>query len=125
MQKHFAVTEDDAKDFIAMMGMKLQGRDPNDILNMDQMPIPYSYHSNKKLEVIGSKSVQQRSSTSETKRVMLAATVTASDKMLTLFLSSKVHRMDKSQANLSGSCGRNVRLLVEGVDGEGDDECMD
>jgi len=60
--------EDDVKDFITMMRMKLQGRDPNDILNMDQTPIPYSYHSNKTLEVIGSKSVQQRSSTSETKK---------------------------------------------------------
>jgi hypothetical protein len=68
-QKHFTVTENDVKDFIAMMRMKIQGRDPNDILNMDQMPIPYSYHSNKMLEVIGLKPVQQRSSTSETKCV--------------------------------------------------------
>ena len=85
-QKHFAVTEEDAKDFIAMARMKLQGQDPYDILNMDQIPIPYSYHSNKMLEVIGSKSVQQRSSTFETKRITLAATVTASGKMLTPFL---------------------------------------
>jgi hypothetical protein len=86
VQKHLAVTEDDTKDFIAMMRMNLQGWDPNDILNMDQMPIPYSYHSNKMLEVIGLKPVQQRSSTSETKCIMLAATVTVSGKMFTPFL---------------------------------------
>ena len=72
-QKHFTVTEDDAKDFIAMMSIKLQGRDPNDLLNMDQTPIPYSFHSNKMLKEIWSKSVQQRSSTSETKHITLAA----------------------------------------------------
>jgi hypothetical protein len=85
-QKHFTVAEDDSKDLIVMMRMTLQGQDPNDILNMDQMPIPYSYHSNKTLEVMGSKPVQQRSLTSETKHIMLAATVTASGKMLTPFL---------------------------------------
>jgi hypothetical protein len=49
------VTEDYTKDFIAMMRVKVQGWDPNDILNMDQMPIPYSYHLNKMLEAIGLK----------------------------------------------------------------------
>ena len=100
VQKHFAVTEDSAKDF-AMMRMKLQGQDRNDILNMDQMPTPYSYHSNKMLKVIGSKSVQQRSSTSETKHITLDATVTASGKMLTPFLIFKGAWMDKSHTHLS------------------------
>jgi hypothetical protein len=85
-QKHFAMTEDNAKDFIAIMRIKIQGRDPNAILNMNQTPILSSYHSNKMLEAIGLKSVQQRSSTSETKRITLAATVTESGKMLTVFL---------------------------------------
>jgi len=106
-QKHFAVTQDDAKDFIAMMRMKLQGRDPNDILNMDQMNIPYSYHSNKMLKVIGSKSDQQRFSTSETKHIMLATTVTVSGKMLTLFL------IFKGAQNRQIACGF-VMFPVEG-----------
>lgn len=85
-QKHFTETTDESKDFISMIRVKVQGRDPDDILNMDQTPIPYSYHSNKTLEAIGSKTVQQRSSTSGTKRITLAATVTASGKMLPPFL---------------------------------------
>ena len=30
-QKHFTETTDDAKDFIAMIRVKVQGRDPNNI----------------------------------------------------------------------------------------------
>jgi hypothetical protein len=86
VQKHFTVTEENANYFIVMMRMKLQRQGPNDILNMDQMHIPYSYHSDKMLEAIGSKSVQQRSSTSETKCITIATTVTVSGKMLTPFL---------------------------------------
>ena len=58
VQKHFTETADNSKDFISMIRVKVQGRDPDDILNMDQTPIPYLYHSNKTLEVIGSKTVQ-------------------------------------------------------------------
>jgi hypothetical protein len=46
-QKHFSETEADTQDFIAMMKEKVAGRNPNDILVMDQTPIPFSYHSNK------------------------------------------------------------------------------
>jgi hypothetical protein len=74
------------KDFIAMMKVKLQERNLDGILNMDQMPIPYSYHANKMLNLKGIKTVQGRSSTSDTKRVTLAVTVTASGKLLTPFL---------------------------------------
>jgi hypothetical protein len=56
-QLHFAETVDDEEDFIAMMRVKVQGRNPNNILNMDQIPIPYSYHSNKMLEVIESQTI--------------------------------------------------------------------
>ena len=79
-------TEDAAKDFIAMMKVKLQERNLNDILNMDQMPIPYSYHANKTLNLKGTKTVQGRLSTSNMKRVTLTVTVTASGKLLMPFL---------------------------------------
>jgi len=52
-QRHFADTENYAKDFIAMMRVKVQGRNPNYILKMNQTPIPYSFHSNNTLKVIG------------------------------------------------------------------------
>jgi hypothetical protein len=69
-----------------MMKAKLQGRDRGDILNMDQTPIPYSYHTSRTLEMKGKKRVHARASTTETKRVTLAATVTASGKILPPFL---------------------------------------
>ncbi len=52
-QKHYTETEAAGKDFIAMAKIKLQGRNLDDILNMDQMPIPYSYHLNKTLDTKG------------------------------------------------------------------------
>jgi hypothetical protein len=76
----------DAKDFIAVMKSKLEGWNLNDVLNMDQMPIPFSYHSNKMLEVKGARTVHSRALTTDTKRVTLAATVTTSGKMLPPFL---------------------------------------
>ncbi len=85
-QKHFNETAGDAKDFIDMMRLKISGKNPDDILNMDQTPIPFSYHSGKTLDVKGTKTIHARASTADTKRVTLAATVTASGKMLPPFL---------------------------------------
>ena len=85
-QKHYVETAADAKDFIVMVKQKLEGRNRDDILNMDQTPIPFSYHSNKILNVKGARTVHTRASTSDTKRITLAATVTASGKMLPPFL---------------------------------------
>jgi hypothetical protein len=85
-QKHYLETAAEAKDFIAMVKQKLEGRNCDDILNMDQTPIPFSYHSNKTLDVKGTKTIHARASTTDTKRVTLAATVTASGKMLPPFL---------------------------------------
>ena len=91
-QKHHTQTEDVTKDFIAMMKVKLQGRNLDDIMNMDQTPIPYSYHSSKMLNPKGAKTVQGRSSISETKHVTLAVTVTTSEKLLMPFLIFKGQR---------------------------------
>jgi len=56
-------TEADAKDFIAVMKSKLEGRNLDNILNMDQMSIPFSYHSNMTLEVKGARTVHSCAST--------------------------------------------------------------
>ena len=49
--------EADTKDFIAMMKEKVTVRNPNDILNMDQTPVPYFYHAYKTLDVNGAKTI--------------------------------------------------------------------
>ena len=85
-QKHHVETAADAQDFIAMVKQKLEGRNHEEILNMDQTPIPFSYHSNKTLNIKGARTVHTRASTSDTKRVTLAVTVTATGKMLPPFL---------------------------------------
>jgi len=83
-QKHFKDTEAESKDFIAMIKARLQGRNKDDTLNMDQTPIAYSFHSSMILEAGGTKTIQVCASTTDTKHVTAAATVTASGKMLTL-----------------------------------------
>ena len=52
-QKHFRETEESSRDFIAMMQERTIDRNRDDILNMDQTPISYSYHSNKTLDTRG------------------------------------------------------------------------
>jgi hypothetical protein len=85
VQKHFLETEANAKDFMAMirdMRDKIDGRNLDNIINMDQTLIAFSYHPNKMLDVKGTKTIHTRMSTSDTKRITLAATVTASGNML-------------------------------------------
>ena len=52
-QKHFQETKQESKHFIEVMKAKLVGKDPCNIINMDQTPIPYSFRSNKMLESKG------------------------------------------------------------------------
>jgi hypothetical protein len=65
-----------------MMKETVAEYDPCDIVNIDQSPIPYSYHSSRTLEMKGKKTVHVCASTADTKRVTLAVTVDASRKML-------------------------------------------
>jgi hypothetical protein len=81
-QKHFKETEEESKHFIDLMTAKLAGRDPHNIINMDQTPIPYSFHSNKTLENKGTRSIHVRASTTDTKRIILAVTLDGSGSML-------------------------------------------
>ena len=64
------------------MRTKLAGKDPRDIINMDQTPIPYSFRSHKTLESKGTRSIHVCASTSDMKRVTLAVTLDASRSML-------------------------------------------
>ncbi len=85
-QKNFKDAEEDALHFIAMMHEKVALMDPDNVINMDQTPIPYSYHASRTLALRGTKTIHVRSSTSDTKRATLAATVTGSGKLLKPFL---------------------------------------
>jgi hypothetical protein len=85
-QKHYKETENEAKDFIAMMRERIADRNKDDILNMDQTPIVYSFHSRKNLETKGTKSIQVHASMTDTKHVTVAATITTSGKMLPPFM---------------------------------------
>ncbi len=60
-----------------MVRLKLVGRNLDDVLNRDQTPIPFLYHSGKTLNVKDTKTIHTHASTTDTKRVTLAATVTA------------------------------------------------
>jgi hypothetical protein len=81
-QKNSDETEEESIHFIKMMKNKLAEYNPCDVINMDQSPIPYSFHSSKTLEEKGTKTIHVRSSTADTKRVTLAITVDAAGKML-------------------------------------------
>ena len=66
-QKHFHEPEQESKHFIEFMKAKLAGKDPCDIINMDQTPIPYSFHLNKTLENKGARTVHVPASMTDTK----------------------------------------------------------
>ena len=53
------------------------------ILNMDQMPVPFSYDPKSTLELVGRRTVHVRKLTNDTKCATVALCVTASGKALT------------------------------------------
>ncbi len=59
---------------------------PDHVLNMDQTPIPFTFHANRTWSKKGMRTIYSRASTSDTKRAMLAATVTMSGNLLPPFL---------------------------------------
>jgi hypothetical protein len=85
-QKDHKETEEESAHFMTLMRQKVLGMNPDDTINMDQTPVPHSFPSNRTLDKKGSKTINVQTSTSDTKRVALAATVTASGKLLTPFL---------------------------------------
>jgi hypothetical protein len=83
-----------------MMRNKVTGMDLDHVINMDQTPIPYSYHSSRTLEKKGVRTVHVQSSTADTKRATLAATVTASGKLLRpmlIFKGKTCGRIEKNE----------------------------
>jgi hypothetical protein len=64
-----------------MMKDKVANKDPSNIISMDQTPIPFSFHSRKTLKK-DTRTIYVHASTTDTKRVMLAASVNASGRML-------------------------------------------
>ena len=67
-QKHFLETEVESQDFIAFIKAKIVGKDPCDVINMDQNSIPFSFHSNKTLEIKGARTVHVCASTADLSR---------------------------------------------------------
>jgi hypothetical protein len=65
-----------------MMKDKVADKDPSDIINMDQTPIPVSFHSTKTLEKKGTRTIHVHASMTDTKRIILTATADASGRML-------------------------------------------
>jgi len=78
--------EEEPKDFIGFMKNKIAGKDPCGIINMDQTTIIASFQSIKMLETKGLRTIHVHESTTDTKRITLAATVDVSRKMLSPLL---------------------------------------
>ncbi len=78
--------KEEVSHFMSLMRQKVSGMDPDDVINMDKTPIAFSFPSNWTLKKKGAKTIHVQTSTTDTKRAMLATTVTASDKLLTPFL---------------------------------------
>ena len=85
-QKCHMETEDAALDFMEFMRRKVENMNPDHVLNMDQTPIPFTFHAKRTWETKGVRTVHVHGSTSETKRATLAATVTMSGELLPPFL---------------------------------------
>jgi hypothetical protein len=66
-QKHFQETKQESKHFIKFMKAKLVGKDPCDIINMDQTPILYSFHSNKMIKNKGARTIHVHALTRDMK----------------------------------------------------------
>jgi hypothetical protein len=75
--------EKEGYDFMDVVNNETAGVNRDDIPNMDQTLLPFSYHLSSTLEQKGAKTVTLAAST---KRATLAASLTGSGKLLTPFL---------------------------------------
>ena len=102
------VMEQAARDFMELMRQKVAHMNPDHVLNMDQTPIPFSYHNKRTWDKKGVKTVHTRSSTSDTKRATLAATISMSGEVLPpllIFKGEKNGRIEKKELpNLPPMC---------------------
>ena len=74
-KKDHKETEEESSHFMSLMRQKVLGIDPDDIINMDQTPIHYLFPSNHTLDKKGPKTINVQTSTTDTKGVMITATV--------------------------------------------------
>ncbi len=74
----------EAQEFQDFIHPMLQGpeRDLRWIINMDQMPVFFSMHPKKTLEILGKKTIVIRTSTNDTRRATIALTITAAGDQL-------------------------------------------
>ena len=74
----------ESSDYMDLMRQIVEGphRDRRFIINMDQTPVYFSMNAKRTLEVIGVKTVHIRTSTNDTKRAMVAVTITGSGAVL-------------------------------------------
>ena len=77
-----------ARDYVETSRPRLSqsNRHQDFLLNMDQTPIPFTFHAKKTIESVGVRTVHIRKSTNDTKMVTCAMTVSASGKVLTPLL---------------------------------------
>ena len=85
-QKNHKETEEESSHFVALMRQKVSGMNPDDVINMDWTPIPFTFPPNQTWEKKSTKTIHVCTSTTDTKRTTLAADVTGSGKLLTPFL---------------------------------------
>ena len=57
--------------FLVLIKQKLSGMHPDDMINMDQTPIPFTFPSNRTLEKKSTKTIHVHTSTTDTKRATL------------------------------------------------------
>ena len=81
-------TAGEAGDFMTTIRPLLKGPHRNEdfVMNMDQTPVPFTFNTNRTLQLKGTKTVNIRKSTCDTKRVTVAMAVTASGRYLPPFL---------------------------------------
>lgn len=129
VKKTFQGMEEDFWNFIKLMSDNVKEYDPCDIINIDQAPILYSYHSNRKIEMKAKKTVHVLALATDTKRVTVAITISVSGKMLLPILFFKGARNGWIRycklwvKNLSQS--QSIWLLEESMDGQGSDMQVD
>ena len=87
-QKPPELTTGESLEYVISTKQHLEGpsRHEGYIINMDQTAIPFSFQGKRTIELVGTKTIHARKSTSDTKRATLAATVCADGTMLTPML---------------------------------------
>jgi hypothetical protein len=56
-QKDHKETEEESAHFMTLMRQKVLGMNPDDIININQTPVPYSFPSNQTLDKKASKTI--------------------------------------------------------------------